>query len=98
MARRRIGRIVLVLVLFGWTGVPAHSQPRGRELGEKYALLVGVRKYAKVSELRELAYTERDMDELAKVLRDGGYRRENIVLMTQAAAVADPRYLPTVDH
>ena len=34
------------------------------------------------------------MTELAQVLRDGGYRPENVVLMTRSAASDDDRYLP----
>jgi formylglycine-generating enzyme required for sulfatase activity len=67
-----------------------------QEPGEKYALLVGVYKYAKTSELRDLQFPERDMEDLATVLRDGGYRPENLVLMTQTAG-AKPgnfRFLP----
>ena len=83
MCRVRARRIVLFIAFSSLVGVSAHSQAPVHPPGEKYALLVGVRKYAKSSELRELHYTERDMDELAQVLRDGGYRPENIVLMTQ---------------
>ena len=84
----------------GWSGLavglavmvsaPGFSQ----EPGEKYALLVGVRKYAKTSELRDLQYPERDMDDLAAVLREGGYRPENLVLMTQTAGAENTRFLP----
>jgi formylglycine-generating enzyme required for sulfatase activity len=84
------------------TALPAHSEapkpnPNGVP-GEKYALLVAVHKYAKTSELRELHYPERDMDDLARVLRAGGYRPENVVLLTQTAGADDSRFLPTSDH
>ena len=35
-----------------------------------------------------------DVTELAAVLRDGGYKADNVVVMTQAAANDDPRYTP----
>src|SRR5438874_7448049 len=90
MRGRSVGWSALAVVLAAVAGAPGFSQ----EPGEKYALLVGVRKYAKTSELRELHYPERDMEELAAVLRDGGYRPENIVLMTQAAGAENTRFLP----
>ena len=74
--------------------VLAVSPSLSQEPGEKYALLVGVRKYGRTSELRELHYPERDMEDLAAVLRDGGYRPENIVLMTQTAGAETTRFLP----
>src|SRR5215472_12742596 len=81
---------VLAIALSAVVAVPAYPQ----EPGEKYALLVGVRKYAKTSELRELHYPERDMEDLARVLRDGGYRPENVMLMTQTAGADNTRFLP----
>jgi hypothetical protein len=62
--------------------------------GERYAFLVGVRKYPATSGLRDLQYTERDVEELAEVLKTGGYRPENVMLMTQTQGAADTRYLP----
>lgn len=59
--------------------------------GDKYALLVGVRQYDK-NELRDLTYSEPDVVELAKILRESGYRR--VVLMTQTAGAENSRYLP----
>src|SRR5262245_32271543 len=89
-AGRCVGWPVLAVVVAVLAGVPGLAQ----EPGEKYALLVGVRKYSKTSELRELNYPERDMEDLAAVLRDGGYRPENLVLMTQAAGAENTRFLP----
>ncbi len=62
--------------------------------GQKYALLVGVQQYSEAKELRPLPYSERDVTELADVLRDGGYKGDNVVLMTRAAANDDLRYMP----
>src|SRR4051794_20506424 len=59
--------------------------------GGKYALLVGVREYDP-NELRELPYAEPDVEELAQVFRDDGYRR--VVLMTQTAGAKTARFLP----
>ena len=72
------GWSALTIILAVLVASPSFSQ----EPGEKYALLVGVRKYARTSELRDLNYPARDMEDLAAVLRDGGYRPENLVLMT----------------
>ena len=56
----------------------AAAAPAGPLPGERYALLVGVRSYSEARELRALAYTERDVTELAEVLRAGGYRPESV--------------------
>ncbi len=61
--------------------------------GEKYALLIGVRSYAK-TELRNLPYSEADVDGLADVLRGAGYRPENVVLLTQTKGAEETRFLP----
>ena len=98
MCHSHAGRIVLLIALAVLSVRPARSQTPFRPPGEKYALLVGVRKYPKSSELHDLQYPERDMEELAQVLRDGGYRLENIVLMTGTAGAVDPRFLPIADH
>jgi formylglycine-generating enzyme required for sulfatase activity len=83
----------------GWSGLaivlamivvaPGFSQ----EPGEKYALLVGVRKYDP-NELRSLPYSEADVTELAEVLKASGYKPGNVVLMTQTVGAEEPRLLP----
>src|SRR5438067_1940123 len=62
--------------------------------GETYALLVGVHNYSEEKVLHPLAYAEADVTDLAQVLRDGGLAPGNVVLMTQAAAAGDPRFMP----
>jgi formylglycine-generating enzyme required for sulfatase activity len=58
-----------------------------REGGNKYALLIGVRDYLP-SELHKLPYTDNDIADLAKVLiEQGGYRAEQVIVMTQKVAV-----------
>jgi hypothetical protein len=58
-----------------------------REGGNKYALLIGVRDYLP-GELRNLPYTDNDIADLAKVLiEQGGYRAEQVIVMTQKVAV-----------
>src|SRR4051794_31208839 len=98
MHRTRAGHIFLLVALATLAHGPAQAQSPRRQPGEKYAILVGVRKYDKSSELRELHSPERDMDELAKVLHEGGYQPENIVLMTRTAGVEDSRFLPINAH
>jgi len=49
----------------------ARSQGPARQPGEKYALLVGVRQYDK-NELRNLPYSEPDVTELTRVLKESG--------------------------
>ena len=66
----------------------------GNSAGERYAILVGVRKYDKVSGLRPLTYTENDVTKMAELLYQSGYRPENIVLMTDAMGQKNARFLP----
>lgn len=60
--------------------------------GEKYALLVGVKEYPEAKELRTLPYSENDVSELAKILQGGGFRKQNVILMTQGRG--EGRYMP----
>jgi Flp pilus assembly protein TadD len=89
----RTPRLFWLVALLGLL-IPAGAWAAGPR-GEKYALLVGVRKYNSGGGLRSLHYTEADMIDLAKVLRANGYRPENIILMTQTtAATQGARFLP----
>lgn len=101
-----IAASLTITILLGCSGSspqPARNTRGGRpaeensdnSLGERYALLVGVAKYPKTSGLRTLQYTENDVEELAQVLENSGYRRENVILMTQKHAAENPRFLPT---
>ena len=89
MSRR--GVIVAVVLYLSFTRGGRADEPAK---GEKYALLVGVQKYSEEKVLRPLPYSERDVTDLAQVLRDNGYKADNVVLMTQTAASDDLRYLP----
>lgn len=71
------------------------AQTEKPEPGEKYALLVGVRKYRANSGLKELKYAEKDVTDLAELLRKGGYR--TVRLLTQADG-SDDRALPRSDN
>jgi formylglycine-generating enzyme required for sulfatase activity len=59
------------------------ATPNTEAAGRRYALVVGVQKYRVNQPLADLAYTNEDAEELAEVLKAGGY---NVVLMTTAAA------------
>lgn len=85
----RLAGAILALAALAGAGRAADA-PKG----ERYALLVGVQKYSEEKILRPLPYSERDVTDLAAVLRDNGYKADNVVLMTQAAASDDLRYLP----
>jgi TPR repeat protein/uncharacterized caspase-like protein len=84
-----LGAILLVLLPHAARGQATTTAPRG----DKYALLVGVRQYEN-NQLRNLKYAEPDVVALAEVLRDRGYRAENLVLMTQTRATDNIRFLP----
>jgi hypothetical protein len=62
--------------------------------GDRYALLIAVRDYHKVSGLRPLAYTQNDVNTMADILRHAGYRPENVVVMTESCAPKAPDLLP----
>ncbi len=83
----------LALLTAALLAPPASAQQPGS--GDKHALLIGVRQYSK-NELRELPYTETDVEALADVLAAAGYRRQNIVLITQKAAAAGRCLPPTL--
>ena len=67
-------------------------------LGERYALLVGVRNYSENSGLADLKYTDADVESLADVLKASGFRSENVTLMTQKRGADDTRFLPTREN
>jgi formylglycine-generating enzyme required for sulfatase activity len=92
MGSLRRQRWLVLLIVLG--GLAASLPLAGQESsGEKYALLVGIRKYSP-NQLKDLPFAENDVVELAKVLRQHGYREENVVVLSNSAGSEDPRYLP----
>jgi WD40 repeat protein len=83
----------LALLAAGLTTAPARAQEA--QPGQKYALLIGVKQYAK-GELRSLTYTEADVEGLAAVLVDSGYPRQNITIMTQKVGAKNAGLNPTL--
>lgn len=74
------------------------SRPTARVVpGEKFAFLVGVRNYDK-NELRNLPFPEEDVASLAAVLKESGYRKENVVVLTQTRGAERARSLPTAKN
>jgi hypothetical protein len=95
MSARWLQGLVGVVGLFvaGIGAAPALAQEQPPAEGTKYALLVGVRTYIP-TELRPLKFAENDVTQLAETLRQGGYKADNVRLMTKAAADEDPSLLP----
>jgi hypothetical protein len=91
-ARRVWTFVCVALFSLGLGALPARAQSGS---GEKHALLIGVKTYPK-GELRSLSYTEADIEGLAKVLGESGYRPANIRVMTQKAAASDAALNPTL--
>lgn len=84
----------LACCLFAFVlGGSLSASPCCAQVGEKYALLVGVREYDK-NELRTLPFSEADVEGMARLLRDSGYRPENVVVMTQSIGSKKPRFSP----
>src|SRR5262245_59434417 len=84
---RLLGVSALVLVL-GFV-IPAWTQATK---GKKYALLVGVKSYEH-QKLRDLKYTENDVEELAKLLKKDGY--DEVVLLTSTRGADSEKARPT---
>jgi hypothetical protein len=80
------GKILLITIL-------SLAQWRTASAGDRYAFLVGVREYDP-TELTSLEYTEKDVTDLADVLKQADYPAENIVLMTQAIGARKTRFSP----
>ena len=92
-------RIALLLgaLLLSAAILPLLGADDGTPAGRQYALLVGVKNYNK-DELRNLDYTENDVNDLAEVLKGAGYKR--VVVLTQSAAAdqRDNALLPTAQN
>jgi formylglycine-generating enzyme required for sulfatase activity/uncharacterized caspase-like protein len=96
MRDRAITRIAPALLLAALVAAPALAQNETTR-GQKYALLVGVREY-KTPTLRTLKYSERDIEELAKVLLDAGFSEQNMRVLTQERTAKGLRYLPSSEN
>jgi formylglycine-generating enzyme required for sulfatase activity len=101
MPRRRgfslVLRIGVTVALAGISlGAPL---ARAQESGKKLALLVGIDKYYSGSGFATLPFPQRDVDALARLLVDSGYRPEHVrVLTREKGANDDPRFLPMRDN
>ncbi len=73
------------------------KENKDKPKGNRYALLVGVKQYDP-TELNNLQYAEDDVVSLAKVLEESGYRKENIMLMTQVDGAKNARALPLASN
>ncbi|MBL8795032.1 MAG: tetratricopeptide repeat protein [Planctomycetia bacterium] len=62
-------------------------------VGRSYALLVGVRGYGK--ELPAFRFAESDMASLAAALGVGGFRADDVAVLTEARGTADTRWQPS---
>lgn len=78
MSRRR--RLFASVLFALATAVLVAAEPEGK----KYALLVGVKRYSDGTGLRNLDYTENDVNAMAQVLEKQGYR---VTILTREQAV-----------
>ncbi len=71
------------------------GQPKddAKPAGRRVALLVGIAKYD--SEIGDLMYSENDVNDLAEVLKGGGYKADDVIVMTTTAGQTDKTLLPT---
>jgi formylglycine-generating enzyme required for sulfatase activity len=93
MSRKSPGAAIGVFLGL-WAGFLAVSSP-AQEPGKKLALLVGVDKYEAGSGFSSLSFPQRDVDALAQLLRDSGYRPEHIRVLTLEKGFKDElRFLP----
>jgi formylglycine-generating enzyme required for sulfatase activity len=94
MSRKSL-RAVIGLFLALWAGFLVISSS-AQETGKKLALLVGIDKYPSGSGFSSLPFPQRDVDQLAQLLRDSGYRPEHVrVLTPEKGFKDDPRFLPS---
>lgn len=89
MSIRHQSFVIAAASLAAWLAIAGRSIA---DDGVQYALLVGVQTYD--HDLRNLRFTERDVVGLGEVLRDSGYRRRNVVIMTQSAGAMRSSLLP----
>ncbi len=83
-------RVLLALAV----GVSSAAQ--AQESGKKLALLIGVDKYPSGSGFSALPFPQRDVDALAKLLLESGYRPEHVRVMTVDRGFKDDlRFLPS---
>lgn len=90
-------RNAIALILVVASIVQAAADDAGGELKaptRRYALLIGVRTYSK-TELRNLQFTESDVDRLSEALLESGYRKEDIRVLSHKAGVDDADLAPT---
>jgi tetratricopeptide (TPR) repeat protein len=65
--------------------------------GERYALLVGVQGYPP-GQLRSLEFSENDVNDLARALELGGYRQENVRVLTGSRGRENFNLVPTAKN
>jgi Caspase domain len=81
----------LLIVSLAIAGPPLRAQ----DTGKKLALLVGVDKYPSGSGFSSLPFPQRDVDALARLLLESGYRPEHVRVLTMEKGFKDdPRFLP----
>jgi|GEM_PF-2873462 len=90
--RSRLGWVTILIVALGMTPSVGYAESR------KLALLVGVDKYHPGSGFSELRYTVRDVEELAKVLIETGYRPDDVRVLTIKRGAESTLYLPTLRY
>lgn len=97
MLHRRPTHALLVAGLVGLTLLASARLASARtteNAGRKVALLVGVSHYRNES-LKSLKYAERDVEELADVLRGCGFAAGDVKVLTHREAARDRRRLPS---
>jgi hypothetical protein len=72
-----IGLLLALSVGLGFSPVQA------QDTGKKLALLVGIDRYPSGSGFSSLPFPQRDVDELAKLLIESGYRPEHVRVLTR---------------
>jgi hypothetical protein len=94
MSRTLHGVTIAGLSLFLLAGLVS-SPVRSQETSKKLALLVGIDKYPSGSGFSSLRFPQRDVELLAQLLLDSGYRPEHVrVLTNERGFKDDPRFLP----
>jgi tetratricopeptide (TPR) repeat protein len=96
MSARRTAALIAGVSLAVWlTSVaPEPARAQSEPAGRKLAFLVGVKEYRHL-ELKNLDFPERDVDELAAVLKGQGFQ---VVLLTTAGGKEDAALSPSAEN
>jgi len=85
--------LTMVVMLAGCSSFTAAAE----RTGERYALLIGVQGY-KPGQLRSLEFPENDVNDLARALELGGYKSDNVRILTGSRGGKNFNLIPSAER